>query len=240
MPKGTPAIRFNAVSTRLVLPGAIVYPEEKEFHVDIVLDWLIRYEYLAMLAILILCGIGLPLPEEVTLLGSGLLVGWHEADFWLASVACCVGIVLGDSIIFGLGHHFGQRFLLSGPMRMILTESRQGKVQHFFSRHGDKALFLARFFPGVRIGVYAYAGSQKIRWSRFILLDGLGVLISCPISILVGRWAGHAFADDREQAIRMASESMHELSHWVAAAALCLVVVVVAWQVLAKRAARAK
>lgn len=234
MPKGSPAIRFSAVSTRLVLPRAIVYPEEKELHVDIVLDWLIQYEYFAMLAILILCGIGLPLPEEVTLLGSGLLVGWHEADFWLASVVCSLGIVLGDSIIFGLGHHFGQRFLMSRPMRMILTEGRQGKVQHFFSRHGDKALFLARFFPGVRIGVYAYAGSQRIRWARFILLDGLGVLISCPISILVGRWAGQAFADDREQAIRMASESMHKVSFWVMFCAGLGVVAVLALQVVRK------
>jgi membrane protein DedA with SNARE-associated domain len=208
--------------------------------VDIVLDWLIRYEYFAMLAILILCGVGLPLPEEVTLLGSGLLVGWHEADFWLASLVCSAGIVLGDSIIFGLGHHFGQRFLMSRPMQMILTQSRQGKVQHFFSRHGDKALFLARFFPGVRIGVYAYAGSQRIRWSRFILLDGLGVLISCPISILIGRWAGQAFADDREQAIRMASDSMHQVSHWAAMLAAAAVAAVVMTQVVWRRSRSGK
>jgi len=240
MPKGSPAIRFNATSTRLVLPEVIVYPEEKEFHVDIVLDWLIRYEYFAMLAILVLCGVGLPLPEEVTLLGSGLLVGWHEADFWLASLVCSTGILLGDSIIFGLGHHFGQRFLMSRPMRMILTDGRQAKVQHFFSRHGDKALFLARFFPGVRIGVYAYAGSQGISWTRFLLLDGLGVLISCPISIFVGRWAGQAFADDREQAIRMASESMQRVSHWVALSAGLLAVFALAVQVLWRRSQRVK
>jgi membrane protein DedA with SNARE-associated domain len=203
--------------------------EAEGIHVDIVLSFLIRYEYLAMLGILVLCGIGLPLPEEVTLLGSGLLVGWHEADFWLASLVCSVGIVMGDSIIFGLGHHFGQRFLRAGPMQLLLPIQRQARVQHFFSRHGAKALFLARFFPGVRIGVYAYAGSQRIGWARFIALDGLGVLISCPTSILVGRWAGRAFADDRAEAIRVASEAMHRLSHWIVlfvALAVALVVVV--------------
>lgn len=218
----------------------MVYPEAKEIHVDIVLGWLIRYEYFAMLAILVLCGIGLPLPEEVTLLSSGLLVGWHEADFWLTSLVCSSGIVLGDSIIFGLGHHFGQRFLLSGPMQMILTPGRQGRVQHFFSRHGAKALFLARFFPGVRIGVYAYAGSQRLSWRRFLMLDGLGVLISCPTSILVGRWAAQAFADDREQAMRMASESMQKVSHWVALGLGLGVLALVAVQMLWRYPRRSK
>ena len=206
----------------------------------IVLGWLIQYEYFAMLAILVLCGIGLPLPEEVTLLSSGLLVGWHEADFWLTSLVCSTGIVLGDSIIFGLGHHFGQRFLLSGPMQMILTPGRQGRVQHFFSRHGAKALFLARFFPGVRIGVYAYAGSQRLSWRRFILLDGLGVLVSCPASILVGRWAAQAFANDRDQAMRMAAESMDRVSHWVALATALAIFALIAVQWFWRRARGAK
>jgi membrane protein DedA with SNARE-associated domain len=188
-----------------------------------------------MLVILVLCGIGLPLPEEVTLLGSGLLVGWHEADFWLASLVCSVGIVTGDAIIFGLGHHFGKRFLMSGPMQMLLPVARQGKVQHFFSRHGSKALFLARFFPGVRIGVYAYAGSQKLSWARFLMLDALGVLISCPASILVGRAAARSFADDRAEAIRVATDSMSRVSHWIVLAAGLLVVGFIVVQVLRRQ-----
>jgi membrane protein DedA with SNARE-associated domain len=198
--------------------------------VETVLGWLIQYEYVAMFSILLLCGVGLPLPEEVTLLGSGLLVGWREANFWLASLACCCGILAGDSVIFGLGHRFGGRFLLWRPMRMVLTPSRQQHVQTFFLKHGSKALFLARFFPGVRIGVYAYAGSQRISWRRFLTLDGAGVAISGPASVAVGRWAGRQFANDREQAIEVASERLHWLGHWLTAGLLLAVAGAVAWQ----------
>ena len=201
---------------------------------DTVLDWLIRYAYLAMFGILTLCGVGLPLPEEVTLLGSGLLVGWHEADFVFSSIACSLGILAGDSIIFGLGYHLGGRFLLWPPMQLLLTPGRQAKVQQFFLRHGTKALFLARFFPGVRIGVYAYAGSQRIRWRRFLGLDGLGVLISAPTSILVGRWAGRAFADDRAQAIAMASARLLKLGQWAFLAALSAALLLVAYNMLGR------
>ena len=202
---------------------------------ETVLGWLISYEYLAMFTILTLCGVGLPLPEEVTLLGSGLLVGWQEANFWGASLACSAGILAGDSLIFGLGHRYGGRFLLWRPMRLLLGGDREKRVQHFFLKHGSKALFLARFFPGVRIGVYAYAGSQRIHWRRFLMLDGAGVLLSAPISVLIGRWAGRAFASDREQAIEMASARLHRLGHWLLGLSVTAILVSVAWQAWQRR-----
>ena len=205
---------------------------------ETVLSWLLQYEYLAMFGILLMCGIGLPVPEEVTLLGSGLLVGWGEADFLLASMACVLGILMGDSVIFGLGHHYGQRFLDSRPMHLLLPPGRQIKVQQFFNKHGSKALFLARFFPGVRIGVYAYAGSQRVAWSRFITLDFLGTLISGPTSILIGRWAATAFADDREEAIAVAVERAHKVGHWVILAIVLALVGFVLIQTLLRRPSR--
>ncbi|RYF09521.1 MAG: DedA family protein, partial [Deltaproteobacteria bacterium] len=164
-----------------------------------VLDWLVSYQYAAMVGLLALCGIGLPLPEEFTLLASGLLVGWGEANFWLASCACSVGILLGDAMIFWLGRGLGKRFLRSRPMLFLMPAHRQAHAQGFFARHGGKALFFARFVPGVRICIYAYAGAQQTRWSRFCLLDGLGVLMSGPTSIWVGRWAALALAGSRQE-----------------------------------------
>ena len=56
--------------------------------IDGVIEYLRRYKYLAMFSILFLCGLGLPIPEEVTLIASGLFVGWDEADFLYSSIAC--------------------------------------------------------------------------------------------------------------------------------------------------------
>jgi len=169
-----------------------------------VLDWLIGFKYWAMFGILLLCGVGLPVPEEVTLVGSGLLVGWNEANFFFASAVCVLGILAGDSIIFGLGHHYGRRFLLSRPMRFLISPRRQVKVANFFAKHGKKTVFFARFFAGVRIGVYAYAGSQRMSWTKFLFLDLMGALISGPTSVLIGAWAARMFAADRLEAARKA------------------------------------
>jgi membrane protein DedA with SNARE-associated domain len=175
-----------------------------------------------MFAILVLCGLGLPLPEEVTLLGSGLLVGWHEANFFVASAVCASAIVLGDSLIFFMGRHFGRQFLQSRFMRFILTRKRQARVRRLFARHGTKAVFIARFFAGVRIGVYAYAGQHGMRWYRFAVLDLLGTLISVPVSIWVGKFAAEQLGS-AEEAIALAENLGHKLDLWMLAGAALLV-----------------
>ena len=205
-----------------------------------VLDWVLNQlmdlRYLAMFGILVLCGLGLPLPEEVTLVGSGLLVGWGEADFVLASVACVLGILIGDSIIFGLGHHYGRRFLLSQPMRLLLPPRRQVKVANFFAKQGSKAVFFARFVAGVRIGVYAYAGSQRMNWLKFLCLDLLGALISGPTSIYIGSIFARQVGLNRDEAFRNAILMARRFGHWLLLAVLLLVAAIVIYRLCRRKA----
>lgn len=182
---------------------------------DQVVNALVEHQYAAMFGILVLCGLGLPLPEEVTLIGSGLLVGWGDADFLYATIACTLGILAGDSFIFGMGYMFGVQFLRSRPMRFLLSSRRQRKVGRFFRKHGSKAVFFARFFAGVRIGVYAYAGSQRMSWYRFLCLDFIGAILSGTISIWIGKWAALKFAQSRQEAKQKALEIAGETGHWI-------------------------
>lgn len=207
---------------------------------DFVFGWLLRLKYIAMFAILLLCGIGLPIPEEVTLISSGLLVGWHEADFVLASLACVGGILAGDSVIFWLGHHYGPRIMQSRLMRLLVNEQRQTKVADNFREHAYKAIFFARFFVGIRIGVYAYAGSHGVPWLVFLGLDLLGCLISGPTSIALGAWAAHQFAEDRAQATVRATELVHRFGFAILGVAVAVIATLVILHFVRKRQAQAR
>src|SRR5262245_6942566 len=197
-----------------------------------VISKLLNYKYVAMFGILFMCGMGLPIPEEVTLVGSGLLVGWGDARFIPASIACVLGILAGDSIIFGLGYHYGPRFFKSRPMRFLLPPKRQLKVARFFGKHGLKAVFFARFFAGVRIGVYSYAGSQRMSWIKFLILDLLGALISGPTSVAIGWWCAHTIADNPEDAQDLALHLVREFGHWLVLGILVLLAVIVVVQIV--------
>jgi membrane protein DedA with SNARE-associated domain len=201
------------------------------------LDVLKDYKYFAMFGILVLCGLGLPIPEEATLVISGLLVGWGGADFWLASAACVIGILVGDTVVFALGRFYGRRFLEIRLMRRVLTEKRQRKIGAIFARHGSKAVFGARFFAGIRIGVYAYAGQHGMSFFRFLLLDLLGALISGPTSIWLGKFAARTIADPAD-AEAFAKRILTTGQHWIyVVAALVALVFFLRWLLRRRQAA---
>ncbi len=189
-----------------------------------VLDLLGRYKYVAMFSVLFLCGLGLPLPEEVTLIASGMAVGWAQADFVVASAVCVLGILAGDMVVFGLGRWFGQPLLATRFMRFVLPQKRQDRVSRFFRHHGSKTVFFARFFAGLRIGVYFYAGQHGMKLWRFLAFDLAGALISGPTSIWVGKFAASQIADPHE-ASRFAARMLHRGQSWIYMAVGLLIVV---------------
>lgn len=149
-----------------------------------------RFNYVAPFVVLVLCGVGLPLPEEVTLIGSGILLHRGEVEFLKITAVCGVAILLGDSIPFWLGRHYGMSALHHRWVRRILHPERLSKLEERFREHGNWATFVCRFFAGVRIPGYFLAGTMRMSYPRFLLLDGLGVLISVPVSIYLGRVFG--------------------------------------------------
>lgn len=176
-----------------------------------------QFHYLAPFTVLLLCGIGLPLPEEVTLLGSGLLVYQGKVDFTVICVVCSVAILLGDSIPYLLGRRYGMRALRFRWVRRVLHPERFQVLQQRFEEHGNWAIFTCRFLPGVRIPGYFVAGTLGMRLPRFLLLDALGVVVSVPISIYLGKLFGEHVDD-----LRRRVENFHQI---LAFAVLSLVVI---------------
>jgi membrane protein DedA with SNARE-associated domain len=162
--------------------------EDQNFLFDIFRE----FHYLAPFTVLLLCGVGLPLPEEVTLIGSGILVHRYpdEVGFWQITAVCSFAILLGDSVPYWLGRRYGVAALRVKWVRRILHPERFARVQARFEEHGNWATFLFRFFAGIRVPGYFIAGVMGMRYTRFLLLDFLGVLISVPISIYLGMLFG--------------------------------------------------
>lgn len=145
-----------------------------------------RFGYLGPFVVLLLCGVGLPLPEEVTLIGSGMLLYRGEVEFLPIIGVCSTAIILGDSIPFWLGRRYGMKALDIRWVGRVLHPERFARLHRRFKEHGNWATFACRFFAGVRLPGYFLAGTLGMSYPRFLLLDGLGVLISVPISIYAG------------------------------------------------------
>ncbi|KZC18068.1 MULTISPECIES: DedA family protein [unclassified Rhodanobacter] len=143
--------------------------------------------YVAVFIALMICGAGLPLPEDVTLVAGGVIAGLGYANVHAMFALAMSGVLLGDCAIFLLGHHYGARILQWRFVARVLTPERYVKVQEKFDQYGNRMLFFARFLPGMRTTVYLTAGTtHRVSFLRFLLIDTLAALISVPIWVYLG------------------------------------------------------
>jgi len=179
-----------------------------------------QFTYLGPFLVLLLCGMGLPLPEEVTLIGSGILVYQGRADYMLITATCSVAILLGDMIPFFIGHHYGKSVLKIPFVARVLHPERFNRLEKRFLEHGSWATFACRFLPGVRIPGYFVAGTMQMKSWRFLLLDGLGILISVPISIHIGFLFG-----DQMDRLKATMQDLHLVLGFLVVALVIILVV---------------
>ena len=151
--------------------------------------------YLAPFVVLLLCGFGLPIPEEVTMLGAGFLAHRGEVEFLPVIAVCFVATLLGDSIPYWVGRHYGRRALRSRAVRRALHPERLRSIERRFARNGLWAVFVCRFLPGVRLPAWFTAGTLGIPYHRFIAVDGLAAALMTPFFVGLGRYSGAKIAE---------------------------------------------
>ena len=186
-------------------------------------DIFTRGPYLGPWLVLILCGLGAPLPEEAALIPAGVMLANPEnhLSFLHMTLVCTSAILLGDSLPFVLGKRLGLSILKLRWVSKILHPERFASFERRFAEHGNWAIFTCRFLPGLRIPGYFIAGTLKMSYLRFLLLDGLGVLISVPTSIFAALWVTEHY--DAAQA----QGKVHEFMIWVAVAVVASVIAIV-------------
>ena len=185
-----------------------------------------RFHYLAPFTVLFLCGLGLPLPEEVALIGSGILLHQEKVQFLPITIVCSAAILLGDSVPYWIGRHWGLAALKGRWVAKILHPERFAKLERRFAEHGNWVVFSCRFMPGLRIPAYFVAGTLGMSYIRFLVLDSLGVLVSVPISI----WFGKIFGGS----IELLRGKMKDL-HLILAFAVVATLIVVVWRTWKRR-----
>lgn len=163
--------------------------------------------------LLLLCGLGLPMPEDIVLIAAGML-GVIDGHSWIKiSAFMYAGVLLGDTMIFFAGQRYGTRLLGTAWFQRIFPHTKQARVEELFAKHGTTGLFIGRFLPGLRAPIFFSAGSLKVSLVKFLLMDGLAALVSVPVFVWLGHWLWVKFADDFAQ-IEQALKRTHTFTLW--------------------------
>ena len=161
-----------------------------------------KYGYVGIALILILGGLGLPIPEEAPIILAAILTrngrcppsGPRELPGRVCSWATSSSICSASSTARRSG-------LLPHPA--VADAAAQAQIKGYFHRHGFKILVSGRFVPGFRTAAYLTAGILKLPALKLLCTD----LVAATLSTLMFG-LGLLFADQIQNGI-------HEVQQWI-------------------------
>ena len=154
------------------------------------LDWIALHPYAFNAAVFCisfmegLVVLGLLIPGAALLFGAGALIATGTLPLYPILFWTVAGAIAGDVISYYLGHHYHQRLRVMWPFRRYPTLVNNGV--DFFTRHGGKSIFMARFIGPLRPIVPAIAGMMNMPTTRFLLIDIVACILWAPVYILPG------------------------------------------------------
>lgn len=132
----------------------------------------------------------IPIPSEITMPFSGFLAASGKLNFWgivitgtLANLAGSllayyIGYLLEETILIGLIKKYG-KFLL-------ITVDDYNKAYKWFTKYGDKIIFISRILPAVRTVISLPAGVFKMNMKKFIIYTTVGCFIWSVLLTYIG------------------------------------------------------
>lgn len=115
--------------------------------------------------------------------------------WWIMLPVCIIGVVIGDSLLYGMGRFWGPRVLETRWMKRFVSTERRGKIEGNFHRYGVLVLLFARFLPTIRAPIFIMAGTMRVSFARFVVADGLYAIPGVSLLFGLSFWLGDQFRD---------------------------------------------
>jgi membrane protein DedA with SNARE-associated domain len=129
---------------------------------------------------------GLPLPAAIALVAAGAAIASHTLLSSGIVLAAMFALLLGDTLQFWLGRYTGWA-LLGFLCRLSMNpETCMLRSAESFYKRGKVTVVIAKFIPGINTMAAPLAGSMKMRYSQFLMLDLAGALLYTTTYLLIG------------------------------------------------------
>ena len=154
------------------------------------------YGWMAMIALLLASGFGIPIGEELVNVPAGIFVGRGEMPMWSTFLAAYIGVLGGDFLWFTICGKFGRRLLGVRWFRKMVHPRRLLQVKHQWDRRGAWVLLIARFIPGTRSPALTIAALMHMPWRKFIPVELACCAITTPLQVFLGILIGRELAGE--------------------------------------------
>lgn len=147
-----------------------------------------------ILFIIIFCETGLVflpfLPGDSLIFAAGTFAAIGKMNFWLLIIIIIMSAILGDTVNYEIGKHFGKKILNNKKFKLIKDENLK-KAEDLVKQYGGTAVLLARFMPIIRTIVPFVVGMGELHYPKFIKYNAIGGIIWVSLFLTMGYLFGN-------------------------------------------------
>jgi membrane protein DedA with SNARE-associated domain len=151
-----------------------------------------HFPYIGIFLLLILGGVGLPFPEDATLLLGGFLMAHYVIKPLPAFLVVYSGLLITDFSLYLVGKEYGRRIVEHKRFHNIISPNRLSKLEEKFSKRGSLVVFFGRHIWGLRTQIFLVAGVMKMSAAKFLVADATSALFSIALWGGVGYLGGNS------------------------------------------------
>ena len=159
--------------------------------------------YLSIFLLLILGGIGLPFPEDATLILSGFLIAHEIIKPLPAFLVVYPGLLLTDFFLYLVGKKYGRMVVEHKRFRRIISPDRLSKLEEKFKKGDVWVILIGRHFLGLRAQVFLVAGVMRMPAIKFLIADATTALLTIALMGGIGYAGGNSIQILRKDLTRI-------------------------------------
>ena len=121
--------------------------------------------------------------EDLTCIGTGLLIA-RGSLAWTAGVgACLAGLVIGDLLLYAGGRLLGRPVTRIAPLRWLIRQEELERACRWFTERSAALLIGGRFVPGTRLPTYVAAGVVRMPLIPFSFWIVVAAVLWTPLLV---------------------------------------------------------
>jgi membrane protein DedA with SNARE-associated domain len=177
-----------------------------------------HFPYLGIFVLLILGGIGLPFPEDATIMLSGFLVAHEVVKPLPIFLSVYAGLLFSDFFLYSVGKKYGRMVVEHKRFYKIISPDRLFKLEEKFKKGDVWVILIGRHFLGLRAQIFLVAGVMRMRPLKFIITDAATALLTIAFMGGIGYAGGNS--------IRILKKDLSRIEH---IAIVVLIVLFAGW-----------
>ena len=166
------------------------------------------FPYAGIFLTVILGGIGLPFPEDVTLLVSGYLIAHGTVNLFPTFLVVFPLLLITDFFVFFVGKRYGRMLVQDKRFGKLISPEKLLKFEEKFRRRGAWIVLFGRHILGLRTPIFLATGITRMSVTKFLVVDAVTAFLTVALF-----WGGIGLlGDSRIEVLKTAATKVGHIA----------------------------